>query len=568
MELEIFKNIIVNVGLIVLFAYILLRLRFAREFIVNDHKTLKDKLLMSIVFGLVGITSTYTGISVNGAIANTRVIGVVAGGLIGGPIVGIVSGLIAGLHRYAIDIGGFTALACCVATIAEGAIGGMFAHYVKQQDNDSLVVFMVTVLAEIVQMAVILIIARPFLAAWQLVEMIAIPMILFNSLGVTVLFSIVNSVVIEQDHIAAKQIQNVIAIADECLPFLRQGLYNKQNLQAAIQVILKQSSALGVVITDTKEILCFGGNALKKLPMAASLPDMAKNIMANAQNMTEENSPKTDAFHEILSMHTAVGAPLTQNGEVIGTLILVMRKFKLSKEVDLGFVSGLAKLFSTQLELSQVEIQTKLRQRAEFKALQSQINPHFLFNALSTITAFVREKPDQARELLIVLSNYFRNTLQDGHPMISINDEINHVNLYLILEKARFEEKLQVDIELPENLNCQVPSFILQPIVENAIKHGAMRGKGIGYVNITAWQDEQETLISVRDNGKGMPEQVITNLNQGETCGNSVGLYNVQKRLTTLYGEDHRLLIWSTPTGTEITIRIPHAKHEIREVLS
>lgn len=221
------------------------------------------------------------------------------------------------------------------------------------------------------------------------------------------------------------------------------------------------------------------------------------------------------------------------------------------------FVSGLAKLFSTQIELSQVEIQTKLRQKAEFQALQSQINPHFLFNALSTISAFVREKPDQARELLVVLSNYFRNTLQDGHPMIPIADELSHVNQYLTLEKARFEDKLKIEVDLPEDLECTMPSFILQPIVENAVKHGAMHGKGIGLVNISAWQDDKETMISVRDNGNGIPPHVIHNLNHGLSCGNSVGLSNVQKRLTSLYGEDHRLLIWSTTNGTEITIRIP-----------
>lgn len=566
MELEIFKNIITNVGLIVLFSYLLLRIQFAQNFIVNEKKSLKDKLIMSIVFGLIGIASTYTGINVNGAIANTRVIGVVAGGILGGPIVGIVAGLIAGVHRLMIDIGGFTALACCIATIAEGAIGGAFSDFIKRQDNDYTAIFMTTVLAEIVQMAIILLVAKPFSAAWALVEMIAVPMILFNSIGVTILLNIVNSVVIEQNHHAAKRIQNVISIADECLPYLRQGLYDLPNVEAAIQIILKQSDALGVVVTDKKEILAKRGNVLKKMKSEGGLPLIAYKIMATKATHTYEMSDHEDHFHEILKMHTVVGAPLTQNGEVIGTLLLVIGKFKLSKEVDAGFVSGLAKLFSTQLELSQVEIQTKLRQKAEFLALQSQINPHFLFNSLSTITAFIREKPDRARELLIVLSNYFRNTLQDNNPMISLADELNHVNQYLTLEKARFDEKLQIEVDLPEDIDCTMPSFILQPIVENAVKHGAMSGKGVGYVNISAWQSDDNTMISVRDNGSGMPPHVVYNLNHG-LAGSTVGLFNVQKRLTTLYGEDHRLLIWSTKDGTEITIRIPHNRNN-QEVLS
>ncbi len=241
-------------------------------------------------------------------------------------------------------------------------------------------------------------------------------------------------------------------------------------------------------------------------------------------------------------------------------LVLFIRKFKLTREVEQEFASGLARIFSTQLELSEVENQKKLLQKAEFAALQSQINPHFLFNALNTITAFCREKPERARELLIVLSNYFRNTLQTGHYMIPLKKELEHVNAYLELEKARFEEKLQVEEEIPEGLSCTVPSFILQPIVENAVKHGAMRGAGVGVVRIRATQKKNEILITVQDNGKGIPQEVVDRLYRGDMGSGSVGLSNVHKRLKSIYGEDYGLMISTAQEGTEIGIRIPRVK--------
>ncbi len=557
MNLEVFKNLIVNVGLLVLFAYMLFRLRFAREFIVNDYKTVKDKILMGIIFGMVGIISTYTGVNVHGAIANSRVIGVVAGGILGGPLVGIIAGVIAGSHRYLIDIGGFTAVACAVSTVVEGIIGGMYASYIKR--NHSFVpVFLVTMLAEILQMIIIVLLARPVLQALHLVEVIALPMILFNSFGVVVLLSIVNSVVIEQDHNAAKRIRLIMEIADECLPYMRQGLYDQEHLRLAAQIILKQRDILGVVITDHQRILMCSGMATQLIKNSENLPEIAVHTMSSKRQGLANEGRQQDAFHDVLKSYTAVSAPLTQGSKMIGTLILLVPKFKLSSEVDLGFVNGLARMFSTQLELSQVDIQTKLRQKAEFSALQSQINPHFLFNALSTISAFVREKPDQARELLLALSGYFRNTLQDGHPMISLYDELQHVQYYLTLEKARFEDKLLITIDIPSDMECMVPSFILQPLVENAVKHGAMRSNKIGIIHVSAWQTEkEETMISVRDNGPGIPADVVSSLNRGLSCGKSIGLFNVQKRLTSLYGEQHRLLIWNTAEGAEITVRIP-----------
>ena len=563
MRVEILKNIFLNVSLLVLIAYLLTRIQLVRDFVGRKNNQLYPKLVLALLFGIIGILSTYTGVPVQGAIANTRVIGVVAGGILGGPIVGITAGVIAGLHRYAIDIGGFTAVACAVSTITEGLIGGVLSKYIKQGKTRWIQVGGVTMLAEIVQMAVILLIARPLDAAWQLVEVISLPMIFINSLGVVIFIGIFDSVFIEEDREAAQRIGLVMDIAEKCLPFLRKGLLDRENMAQAAEVILRESAVAAVLMTDRKQLLCCKGLSLTPPLEQYPLPPVAQEVIGDGQVRFAGPDDGMSGSHPEYKKLAAVCAPLTRGGEVTGTLMLLINKYKLTREAEYRFADGLAKLFSTQLELAEVEYQKKLLKRAELAALQSQINPHFLFNALSTITAFCREKPERARELLIVLSNYFRNTLQGGDYMISLQDELGHVDAYLELEKARFEERLQVVQDVPAGLACMVPSFTLQPLVENAVKHGAMKCQdGPGRVHIAARSQGEEVRITVSDNGSGIPEDIIEKLHSKTLGGQSVGMANVDKRMRSIYGDEYGLQVETGPSGSSVILRIPQTLYQ------
>src|SRR5699024_5856128 len=127
--------------------------------------------------------------------------------------------------------------------------------------------------------------------------------------------------------------------------------------------------------------------------------------------------------------------------------------------------------------LAEMEEQKELLVKAEFKALQSQINPHFIFNSLNTISSFVRENPEDARELLIALATYFRNSIKTKDALVSIYEEMEYVKAFLQLVKARFDDRLEINMDIEEGLNCMVPCLIVQPIVENAVIHGAMSRK-------------------------------------------------------------------------------------------
>ena len=279
-----------------------------------------------------------------------------------------------------------------------------------------------------------------------------------------------------------------------------------------------------------------------------------------------EEAPEGDFLHAPLEKMVAIGAPLQKNGEILGCLIILTHQYQFTYHTEMEFVEGLSQFFSVQYGLAEMEKQKDLLQKVEFRILQSQINPHFIFNSLNTISAFCREKPDKARELLIALASYFRSSIKTKDNCISIYEEMDYIAAYLQLEKARFEDRLKLNVSIAENLDCQVPCLILQPIVENAINHGAMKRRQ-GEVDITVKEDDNSVLISISDNGKGIPVEILKGL-KNDTLGNeNIGLNNVEKRLCYMYGKDHGLDIKTSDEGTTILIRIPPNPTKLKEVL-
>lgn len=553
MNTKIISSIIFNIGLLVVIAQIIARIGIIKRVLLRNKVPLNEKIIMMVMFGGIGIISTSIGHGVNGALANTRVIGVMAGGFIGGPIVGIGASIIAGLHRYFIDINGFTAVACAISTILEGLISAYFSKYLKNNKYKEVDLFIITFAAEILQMIIILIFAKPYKSALELVIQIAFPMVIINSIGMVLFISVFKHIFIEQEYELGKKINLAFDITKKCLPVLSTGQYDKDNCRKIGKIILEFSNELGILFTDTNQVIYSKG----KLSLIGSyLPDLAKKIIKERKVCFEEEAAEYDVLHKAMDKMVAIGAPLTKNGEVFGTFIIFTSKYKLTLHSEVQFVEGLSELLSVQYELAEMEKQKELLQKAEFQALQSQINPHFIFNSLNTISAFCREKPEKARELLIDLATYFRNSIQNKEGLVSIYDEMDYVNAYLQLEKARFDERLNITVDIPDNLDLLIPCLILQPIVENGIKHGAMKRKQ-GELIIKVKKEKKYVQISVIDNGFGMPESIIKSLNENNPNSNSIGLYNVNRRLCYMYGKANGLDIKTSSEGTTVNINIP-----------
>jgi LytS/YehU family sensor histidine kinase len=208
---------------------------------------------------------------------------------------------------------------------------------------------------------------------------------------------------------------------------------------------------------------------------------------------------------------------------------------------------------SQEQRVTAAQLEARLAE-ARLQSLQSQLHPHFLFNTLHTISALMHRDTEAADEMLARLSDLLRLSLdRTGTQQVTLKEEIDFVGKYLDIERTRFGDRLQVLVDIdPETLDASVPNLILQPIVENALKHGIARQIGGGQVRIRAARDRDELVLLVRDTGPGLPAAKLTALNTG------VGLRNTRSRLEELFPSRHRFEFHEPAEGgLAVEIRIP-----------
>ncbi|MBU2702550.1 two-component system sensor histidine kinase LytS [Sporomusaceae bacterium BoRhaA] len=519
--------------------------------------TLLDKVKLSIIFGCIGIVGTYAGIPVDDALANSRVVGVMAAGLLGGPVMGTAAGLIAGGHRYLL-FGGFSAFSCALSNVVEG----LFAGWVKQRCPHNPMPWWIAlisgVVGEMMQMAIILLTARPFDMAFTLVQHIALPMIVANSIGLTIFMLIIKMTMDVQQQAGAAQSQKALAVAAQTLPYFRKGL-DKASAKAAAEIIYANGSYHAIAVTDTEQVLAFiGAEAEHHLSYRHGLTLATNHALQSGDIYIAKSQAEIGCPFPHCRLTSAIVVPLKCGEQVIGTFKLYYTNKNLLNQSDVVFANGLAQLFSIQLELAQIDYQAKLAAHAELKALQAQINPHFLFNTLNTITSLVRTKPDLARNLLLKLSAIFRFTLQKAGRNITIAEELTQVRAYLSIAAARYGNKLHIEEKIdPVTEVYLVPSLTIQPIIENAITHGLKPKVDGGTITIAIQNKINDIIITITDDGVGMDLRKLNPLHHALSTEH-IGLMNVHERLHGQYGGSYGLTIDSTVGhGTAITITLP-----------
>ncbi|MBE4442760.1 sensor histidine kinase [Vibrio parahaemolyticus] len=509
--------------------------------LLSISSRLSHRLICYVLFSGFCILGTYFGLHINDAIANTRAIGAVMGGLFGGPVVGFAVGLTGGIHRY--SLGGFTDLACAISTTAEGVIGGLLHVYLIKRNKGALlfnpsVVFSVTFVAEVVQMILLLAVAKPFDQAYELVSAIAAPMIIANSFGAALFMSILQDRKTIFEKYSATFSRRALTIADRSVGILSNG-FNTENAEKIARIIYEETKVGAVAITDQEKILAFVGigddHHRPNTPISSqsTLDSMEKNDIIYLDG-TER--PYQCSLAKDCKLGSALIIPLRAGKAVIGTIKLYEPKRKLFSTANMSMAEGIAQLLSSQILYGDYQQQQALLAQAEIKLLHAQVNPHFLFNALNTISAITRRDPDKARELIQNLSHFFRSNLKQNINTVTLKEELAHVNSYLSIEKARFTDRLEVEIDIdPELLDIKLPSFTLQPLVENAIKHGISNMLEGGKVKIYSEAHPQGHLITVEDNaGSFQPPK---------DNHSGLGLEIVDKRLTNQFGRDSALKI-------------------------
>lgn len=539
-----------NLGYIIAIAFFFTKLKRAKDIFTHKKYSKKDVFILSCFFSILAIIGTYTGADYRGAIVNVRNIGVVVGGILAGPEVGILAGFIAGLHRLFIDVDPITTIPCATATM----IGGFITAYLYKKCNEKnfyLYGFLGGFLVENLSMLLILVMGKDFELAKDIVSNIYFPMILANAVGVSIVLLIIQDIIEEKDIIAGKQAKLSLEIANKTLPYFRNG----ESLNEVCKIISDSLGAKAVVITNEKYITAsYSTSEDFKIAHTDIKSEVTKQVLKTGKLCIIGQCDDVKYFQCVTGkIKSCIISPLFQGDKVSGTLKIYFDTKENVTASNQYLVEGLSLLISTQLELSSVENLKTMAKEAELKALQTQINPHFLFNALHTTSFFVRKDPNKAREIIIDLSTYLRYNLENSCKLVPLEMELEQVKAYFNIEKARFGEKISLNIDVDENVkNISIPSLIIQPLVENSIKHGLLKKREGGFVNIIAKKENKGCLITIEDNGVGIDQKIIDNLD--DRIDKNIGLKNVHNRIKLIYGKG--LVVEKLETGTKISFYI------------
>ena len=552
MNIQFISHLVSNIGCYAIIAFFFIKIDKANIIIKSKAKTKKDIVALSFFFSLLSISGTYIGLNFNGAILNTRNIGVVAGGLLGGPYVAAITGLIAGIHRAIVNLERETAIPCAIATIIGGFLTAYVSRFAKNKDR-MFFAFLLAFVVENLSMALILLIQKDKALAQSIVKNFYIPMVFMNSVGAAILILLVEDIIQKSELIAGNQAKLALEIANKTLPYFR----NTENLNEVCKIIANSLGARATVITDTKEIIAGFSTDKSVINRSNIRSNNTREVLKTGEVMLvikdDEDEIIEDFFYISPHIKSCIILPLKEKNDVSGTLKIFFDTAEKITEKNRYLMIGLSHLISTQMEISKVENLISLLKYSELKALQSQINPHFLFNVLNTMTSLIRTNPEKAREVTIDLSNYLRYNLDNNLKSVELIKELNQIDTYIKIEKARFGDKLNIIYDVDESLyNFQIPSLIIQPLVENSIKHGILKKRDNGFVKIIVKRIDKDIEVAIEDDGVGIEQAVIDNLDK--KIEENIGLKNVHQRLKLLYGEG--LNITKLEQGTRIKFKI------------
>ncbi|MDQ2984594.1 MAG: histidine kinase [Actinomycetota bacterium] len=340
------------------------------------------------------------------------------------------------------------------------------------------------------------------------------------------------------------------------LPELRRGLSEQAARTVAYEVFEKLGFG-AVAVTDTTSVLAFvGAGADHHQPGDEPMRPVFEALSADETRIAPL-AIRTSCRHPACPLGAAAIVPLRVTDGPVGSLVVYATDGAPLADDDVVLLSSLGDQLSAQLQVAEVAGSARAAASAELKALQAEIEPHFLFNCLNTIASFIRTDPGRARELVLAFADYCRWTLARPGEFISLEEELRHVQSYLALEQARFGPQLQVRVDAtPEALEVKLPPFLVQPLVENAVKHGKT-DRPLQLV-IRARVRRGRLRVTVRDNGRGIAREALERvLEPGFGEGAGLGLANVHRRLTAFYGEGVRLK--SGGFGTVVRLEVPAA---------
>jgi two-component system, LytTR family, sensor kinase len=354
--------------------------------------------------------------------------------------------------------------------------------------------------------------------------------------------------------------QAALHAATATLPHLRKGLTGR-NAERAVPHLRALTGAAAIALADPRTVLAIDGEGREQVRPG----DLLSRLLERAADDHMHIVPRLISSDPRCPLRSAVLVPLIAQDRRIGTLIAFYRSVGRPSHHELRVVQEAASLVSAQVELSLVAAQEERVAQAELRALRAQISPHFIYNALAAVAGDIHARPEEARDLLIDFAEFTRYLFRDGRSYVTLGEEIDHVERYLRLEQARFRNILHVTIDVPEETRgTVVPAMSVQPLVENAVRHGVERQAGRGRVVISSRIVRGDVELRVSDDGVGIEPERLEAVLAG--AGGGIGVSNVDARLRATFGERYALKIESDlGQGTTALMTVPYLRGEVAQ---
>ncbi|MDR5692966.1 sensor histidine kinase [Agromyces indicus] len=306
---------------------------------------------------------------------------------------------------------------------------------------------------------------------------------------------------------------------------------------------------------DTLALVMSGG------PAAA---DGDEALLPTAERLAEEavGSARPHVERRLASPSgetDAAAAPILAGGEVVGAVVAFAPRVRAGLVRATGEV---ADWVAAQVELGELDASRAALAELEVRALRAQISPHFIYNSLNAIASFINTDPAKARDLVLEFADFTRYSFRRAGDFTTVAEELRSIDSYLKLERARFGDRLRVTLQVaPEVLSTVIPFLSMQPLVENAVRHGLEAKEGGGRITITAQDAGAFAEITVEDDGVGIDPERLAEVLAGGPPGEHVGLRNVDARLRQVYGDEHGLVVeTNVGAGTLVRMRVPKSQ--------
>ena len=325
--------------------------------------------------------------------------------------------------------------------------------------------------------------------------------------------------------------------------------FDRESAGQIARTVMQVLDADAVAVTERPDLLATVGSSLD---WGASIDERTRTVLERRR------TDRPTVFHFETDRQTVdvAVAVLTAVDDPIGTVHVVMAE---GASCDLAELHQLSSLISTQLQLAELEQSRVYAAEAELRALRAQVSPHFLHNALTAIAGLINSDPARARSLIATLAEFLRTTFREKKAWTTVAEELLLVESYLEIERARFGERFEVRLNIaPEALPVQLPFLTIQPLVENALRHGLEARPGPGQLTIVAVDAGPEIAIHVEDDGVGIDPEQLREAMEGTGEATHVGVLAVDTRLRSRFGDAYGLTISTgANAGTKVTLRLP-----------